>query len=239
MEQQKTKEKELEVLWKSQHPFKPSVSPLRKSVNSNISERDDKHFKAKNIDIALQRHLKNTYDMETGQQFFVPRIASLKPEVIRKAYQARYDYELDDKARVVDKRLHAVFKFFSLGKPTIKIQDLDLLFLKNECIVLMRDLLLKLIQGKNNLSYSEFINTVLEGGLIPVIDKTYDYIKGKPISSKSPMKVSKSPKRTPTTYEKQITKAIQKEMSKSTVIPKQDEKFKKARVTQNYTNLIK
>lgn len=239
LERKKEKEKELENQWKVKHPFRPSITSKRKSDDTEYHHKADIYSKTKQYHLAIRRHVQNNYDIETGHKLFTPQIYQYNADVIRKAYQARYNYELKEQAKIVDNRLVAVFRFFAFDRNTIKIQDLDLLYLKNECVILLRDILIKIIKSKNNLKYSDFVDVMLDNNLLPQVDKAYDFIQGKRIVSKSPIKIARGRSKSTTNYEQQIAKIVEKEIGKSTINVKSPDKSKSTRVTNTYSRFLK
>ena len=233
----KARDANLETQWKQSHPFRPNVNRISKSGERNTKSNID--FKSSKCNVAIERHLRNLYDLNTQQRLYEPKISQFDHNIIHKAYKVRYNKELEEKARAIDKRLYAVFRFFSLDKNIIKIQDLDLLYMKNECIIMLKEILIGIVRGKNSLNYSGFVDVILENNLLDAIDKTYEFIQGNKTASKSRKRVSKCPNKSSKSYEHQIKDIAHKELGKLSPVSKIPEKKKTPKATINYCKLMK
>lgn len=213
---------------------------LRKRQASTVqSTKSINYDKKSENDLYVQRYLKNNFDEKTGQPLFKPVINPYKPEVVQKAYQARFNQELEDKARVVDKRISAVFKFFTLGADVLRIQDLDCINLKNECIVLLKNVIINIIKSNNHLAYSDFVNLVLKENLLPDIERTYDFIEGRKVTG-STNKISRrtdSLSAYDSRYDQVVQKIAKDEEPVSFGGNQQTLKTNKLKLTKNYSKL--
>lgn len=240
LEQKRQKEKVFDDKWKAQHPFQPNLG-LRKRPssiiqNSNNSEYDKKSEK----DMHVQRYIKNNYDEKTGQPLFKPVVNPYNPEVIKKAYQVRYKQELNDQAREVDKKIAAVFRFFTLGSDVLRIQDLDCINLKNECIVLLKNVIVNIIKSNNHLTYSDFVDLVLSENLMPDINRTYDFIEGRKVSGET-RKISRrtdSLSAYDSNYDQMIHKVVSDQNVNSVNHNAETLNSKKIKLTKNYSKLV-
>jgi len=64
--------KEMEILWKEKHPFKPNISPSPTPKN-NVSY-DSMNSRNLKTSLILERHIKNNYDTNTLQPLYTPKI---------------------------------------------------------------------------------------------------------------------------------------------------------------------
>lgn len=172
----------MEDQWKAVHPFQPNLINTRRASSIVNDAKEREYNKRSGNDMHLQRYLKNNFDEKTGQPLYKPAVNPFKPQVIKKAYKARYNQEVADQAKEVDKRIAAVFRFFTLGSDVLKIQDLDCINLKNECIVLLKNVIINIIKSDNHLTYTNFVDLVLSENLLPDIERTYAFIEGRSIT---------------------------------------------------------
>ena len=241
IEQQKQRQKDLDDKWKANHPFQPNTASKRRQSSVSYQSGSVNYDKKSEHDVYVQRYLKHNFDEKTGQPLFKPVINPYKPEVVRKAYKVRYNQELEEKAKEVDKRIQSVFKFFTLGADVLRIQDLDCINLKNECIVLLKNVIVNIIKSNNHLTYNDFVDLVLRENLLPDIDRTYDFIEGRKINGNKMKKVSKR-NESVSRYDSDYDRVIEKVVNEQSANPFNDEeetiKSKRVRLTNNYARLV-
>ena len=238
IENKKQREKELDDKWKAQHPFEPNLGHKRRQSSVSQISNTINYDKKSDKDIYVQRYFKNNYDEKTGQPLFKPVVNHYNPDVINRAYKTRYKQELEEKAREIDKRIQSVFKFFTSGGTMLRIQDLDCINFKNECIVLLKNVIINIIKSNNHLSYNDFVDLVLQENLLPDIDRTYEFIEARKNnkSARNIVQRSDSLLQCDSTYDKTIERVINDQNIK----PTDNEKpiaSNKIKLTKNYSRI--
>ena len=234
IDNQLSKEKEMNRQWKLKHPFQPNTEAKRSKSKKFPIERMMPD-RSKVTETRLKQHYKNNYDEKTGQRLFEPKINPYNEEVFREAYRNRYNSELNEKAKQMDKKIKKVFYFLSLNQDTIRVKNLDCLHIKNEFIVLFRDIMIEIIRGEDNLSYDDFIDFVLENEFLDDIERACEYIDKKDRSK--PRKKSRNKPYKRQDYDTIVNKLAKQEMGEKQ--RQQRSKSPSFKPTKNYAKLIK
>lgn len=215
MEQIKRVQEESEQKFKKDHPFQPKTHNFRHSLAESLvltPERISKMAIPKTlpIDMRLTTYAKNRYDLKTDQEFFTPKINKYKPITMQQAYQAKVDSEFNVRSMALNKKTKAVFNFLSVNTPYLHIKQFDSLNIKNECITLLKEVIIVLIKENTEVDYDQFLNLMIENNLLFEIERAYDYIckKNDTYGSRSPLKTIKR-------VESDITKSLYTEFDKN------------------------
>jgi hypothetical protein len=162
--------------------------------------------------------MKDRIDTFNEKPLFVPKINQYNPEVFKKAYESKVSNELNDKSRLLEKKLRCVFNYFALNKPILKIQEIDSINIRNECILLLKNIIICLIQSKNNLTFDEFVDLMIDKDLLTDIEHTYDFLKkstAPPISMQSKNESTRVFEPSIRKSESNVTKTLKSEFDKS------------------------
>ena len=66
--------------------------------------------------------------------------------------------------------------FLSSGKKTISAADLNFRSIKNEHLLLFKDILLGVIRSEGRVSFNEFVDLVIANSLLPNIEEAFSFI---------------------------------------------------------------
>lgn len=159
------------------YPFRPnpssSKSPTRLTA-ARISEMSQPRKQP--VDARLQRYIQNRVDPKTSQSLYSPQINKFDPTVFERAAQAKLDQLYDQQARALDKKVRAVFNFLSLNQSVLSIQDFDSLHVRHECIALLRDVIIALINSHLGVTYNQFLEIILGKDLLCQVEDAHDFL---------------------------------------------------------------
>jgi hypothetical protein len=148
---------------------------------------------------------------------FVPKINKFNPEVFRQAKEVKVAHDLKDQSKQIERKLRAVFNFFSLNQPVLRIQQFDSLNTRNECILMFSNIFIVLIQSKNNLTFDEFVDLMIEKNLLGDIEKAYNYLNdavSAPTKDARQGEAPRSPNAKIRRTESDVTKMLQTDFDK-------------------------
>jgi len=163
--------------------------------------------------------LVNKERLETAEERppFIPKINKYNPEVFRKAKEVKIAQEMRDQSKQLERKMKAVFNFFSLNQPVLRIQQFDSLNTRNECIVMFSNILIALIQSKNNLNFDEFVDLMVEKNLLSDVELAYDFLTDSVNPSKKKERsniASRTPDPKIRRTESDVTKMLQTDFDK-------------------------
>jgi hypothetical protein len=96
--------------------------------------------------------------------------------VFEKAARARLEEALARRSKDVEKKARAVFLFLSLNQPVLDITTLDSLHLRNECIGLLRDVIVALVQQGTVVDFDAFLDLLVERELLQTVEEAYQFV---------------------------------------------------------------
>ena len=182
---------------------------LRKKIQSNLEINIEKNYHKKylskkneknllkrltekKIDKKYNNYIKNNYDEKSGQKLFIPKIRKLNKKVFIENQKNKIKSEIDKKSKNIEKKISSVFYFLSLNKNLIRIEKIDYFNLKNDCIILLKNIIIQIIKENRNLNLDDFLDLILEYNFLEEINLAYDFIedKGKEIKKDKKMKDS-------------------------------------------------
>ena len=215
IEQKKQRDEKNRQLFEEVHPFRPNFMKYSHELSTPLfltPEKIDAMSQPRKspIKARLTGYLERRFDAETDQEFFTPVINKYDPKVFKKAYQAKLNQEINARSKNLDKKAKAVFNYLSFNRPVLSIRDFDSLNIKNECITLLKDVLIALINDKPEVDFEGFLDLMIDKNLLLEIESTYDFIKDKNEEDQTNPKLRKLKKN-----ESEITSQLQSAFDKN------------------------
>lgn len=183
IEQNKKKQEKAEQMFKKNHPFAPEIKNSDKSKLFNKKVNYDKLYRAKeehHKKMELLRYFHQNYDMKTGQALFQPTISQFDREEFLgptwKEMEAAKNWtkQLRQKCRIIFKFLDPSHSGF------VSARSINYNRMHGNCVNILSDLLVKIIQCPYELNFNEFYRFVLDEELVDLVEGIFAVVQSQP-----------------------------------------------------------